>query len=198
MEPRAPSRILVFEPQTITSNSYVAFTLDSTDLPDSGRTKGRPNKYAGPVCCPSMGANRVALSDGPPVGRGRCFKVMMSRQPDRLTDPRLIGTWEPDFERTIADLRKQDPVGPTLQTSVRQVLGNVKVTYTPTSCSTDREGNATKEPYTVVAIDDESVAIRCRDSGREVLRRLHFADADTYWVYLDAPAGMREYFRRVR
>src|SRR6516162_2337943 len=64
VEPRAPSRILVFEPQTITSNSYVAFTLDSTDLPDSGRTKGRPNKYAGPVCCPSMGANRVALSDG--------------------------------------------------------------------------------------------------------------------------------------
>ena len=42
----------------------------------------------------------------------------------------------------------------------------------------------------MVAIDDESVAIRCRDSGREVLRRLHFADADTYWMYLDVPAGI--------
>ena len=54
--------------QSITSNSHVAFTaiLDSADLPDSGGTKG--HKYAGPVCCPSMGANRVALSEGPPVG----------------------------------------------------------------------------------------------------------------------------------
>jgi hypothetical protein len=122
---------------------------------------------------------------------------MMPRQPDRLSDPRLIGSWEPDFERTIADVRKLEPVGPTLQTSVRQLLGNVKVTYTPTSCSTHRDGTVTTEPYTVVAVDDESVVIRCRDSGREVFRHLHFADADTYWVYLDAPAGMREYFRRV-
>jgi hypothetical protein len=45
-----------------------------------------------------------------------CVVMLLRRQTDsRLTDPRLIGTWEPDFERTVADLRKQDPLGPKLQ-----------------------------------------------------------------------------------
>lgn len=116
----------------------------------------------------------------------------------RQTDDRLLGTWQSDADRTIADLRSHRSVGADEEKSLRQLFGRMTITFTPLAYIIDLDDQSTTGRYRVVTRDEESVVIRSRDvlSGRQAPRRLHFVDADTYWVYIDL-VEMREYFRRL-
>jgi hypothetical protein len=128
------------------------------------------------------------------------LQLKQFREPQRLYEPRLIGTWISDIERTQQHLPEY--MTEPYKKQLLSVLRKTRVTYTPAEYTTVIDGLAEKFPYTVLGLDKHSVVIR-DDSATipdlEVLKmstfsRIHFDGPDSYWVTTD---GLTEYFRRV-
>ena len=124
----------------------------------------------------------------------------------RVTDDRLIGTWQSDADRTIAGMRERKPVDDKQETALRTLFGKLRVTYTQTALTTDLDGKAETGRYEVLGKDKHSVAIReIKDKPSPLdgvvdlseFTVIQFDGPDSYWLYTQI-GGIREYFKRVR
>lgn len=120
----------------------------------------------------------------------------------RTYDPRLIGTWQSDKERTLEQFPKH-MTGPEKE-QLSSLFGKLRVIYTPTAFTTELDGQTETCPYTVLGVDAHSVVIRddsVRDPDLEILEmstfsKIHFDGPDSYWVITEF-GGINEFFRRV-
>jgi len=113
------------------------------------------------------------------------------------TDSRLIGTWKADVDTTIAELKKNNPISPELEERIRSFFGQMTVTYTGTTVTSDWKKVVETQPYSVVRKDRDVVVIKVQSSRSEAESEisLYFDDADTYWIVVGEYV---ECFRRVK
>src|SRR5437870_1342151 len=78
----------------------------------------------------------------------------------RLTDDRLIGTWQSDADRTIAGIRERRPVDDKQQAGLRKLFGKMRVTYSATTYTIELDGTSESHRYEVLGKDKHSVVIR--------------------------------------
>ena len=124
------------------------------------------------------------------------------RSTPQLNDPRLLGTWVSDRERTLEALGP--PTSDEGQEKLRNLFGKLKVAYTDTTITTVLDDFVKTMPYTVLGVDDHSVVIRDDsppDPDMAVLEmssfsKIHFDGVDSYWVTTEI-GGLTEYFKRV-
>jgi hypothetical protein len=115
------------------------------------------------------------------------------KEPARLFDHRLLGTWRSDKVRTLEEWVYASSTTPEQQERIASSFGKLVVRYTPARVFTEFEGDSTRCNYRVAAIDPDSVAIVCRTEGIDEIRHIHFDGESRYWV----TAGRnREFFAR--
>ncbi len=121
-------------------------------------------------------------------------------------DERLLGTWQSDADRTLAEVRERTTVTDTEETAFRELYGKLRVTYTPTSYTTDLNGTSETHRYEVLGKDKCSVVIREIEGKPSPLDEwfelsefilIQFDGPDSYWVHAKV-GGDKEYFKRVR
>ncbi|WP_162097391.1 hypothetical protein [Gemmata obscuriglobus] len=124
----------------------------------------------------------------------------------RMTDDRLLGTWQSDADRTVAGIRERKPVDDKQEAALRTLFGKLRVTYTATALTTDLNGQAETDRYAVLGKDKHSVVIReIKDKPSPLdgvmelseFTIIQFDGPDAYWVTTQI-GGIREYFKRVR
>jgi hypothetical protein len=120
------------------------------------------------------------------------FALLKSR-----TDPRLPGTWKSDIETTLAELKKDNPITKEDEDKLRAFFGQMTVTYTNTTVTSEWKKSVESGSYTIVRKDRDIVIIKVQSSKseKETEISLHFDDDDTYWI---AVGGDLECFRRVK
>src|SRR5262249_34669970 len=95
----------------------------------------------------------------------------------RRGDPRLIGTWQSDADATITELRKARPVTDKQEEAMRKLFGNMKITYTDATITTELNGVVDTQPYQVVSrgwrISRGKVLVCSLEEGRAMARSLH-------------------------
>ncbi len=111
-------------------------------------------------------------------------------------DRRLIGTWRSDGRRTLKEYSFPEDSTDKDRRRIRRYFGDLILRYTARriySRLRDRKGIT---PYTVIAMDSESVAILYWDSLLEEhrIQHIHF-EGDRFWISLGD--RNREFFRRV-
>lgn len=120
----------------------------------------------------------------------------------RLYEPRLIGTWVSDKERTQEHFPEH--MTATQKEKLSSLFGKLRVTYSDATCITELDGQTDTNPYSVLGVDEHSVVIRddsARYSDLELLEmstftKIHFEGQDSYWVVTEI-GSLTEYFRRV-
>lgn len=121
-------------------------------------------------------------------------------------DDRLFGTWQSDADRTIAAIREVRPVDEARETALRKLYGQLRITYTGNTYTSDLHGSTETTRYQVLDKDDRSVVIGEIDPKPseldEILQSsrftvIHFDGPDTYWIHVQH-TDTREYFRRLR
>jgi hypothetical protein len=123
----------------------------------------------------------------------------------RVTDDRLIGSWQSDADRTIAGVRERKPVDEKQEAALRKLFGKLRVTYTPTTVTTELDGTTETYEYEVLGRDKHSVVIREAENKPPLLETLklseftviQFDGPDSYWLVTKL-GDIREYFKRVR
>ncbi|HEX4591976.1 MAG TPA: hypothetical protein VH120_18725 [Gemmataceae bacterium] len=117
----------------------------------------------------------------------------------RPGDPRLIGTWQSDADATIAEMRKAKVVTEQQEKALRKLFGRMKITYSPTTFTTELDGVLETRPYQVLSRDRESVVLKEWSSltNKEEQYRIRFIDRDTYWVDVEQ-FKLSECFRRLK
>ena len=120
-----------------------------------------------------------------------------------LTDERLIGTWQSDADRTINGIREARPVTDRQEASLRTLFGQMRVTYSPTTYTTELDGWTDSNQYKVIGKDEHSVVIRGVDPSPlakatelSEFTVVQFDGPDSYWLYTQF-GGIREYFKRI-
>jgi hypothetical protein len=113
------------------------------------------------------------------------------------TDPRLPGTWKSDIETTLAELKKDNPITKEDEEKLRIFFGQMTVTYTNTTVTSEWKKSVESASYTVVRKDRDVVVIKVQSSKseKETEISLHFDNDDTYWI---AVGEYLECFRRVK
>lgn len=124
----------------------------------------------------------------------------------RLTDDRLIGTWQSDADRTIAGIQVSELVDAKREAGLRKLFGKMQVKYTATTYTSDFDGSVETNDYQVLGRDKSSVVIRTvknKPSPLEGIFELsdfaviHFDTPDSYWLDVEI-IEVREYFKRVQ
>lgn len=128
--------------------------------------------------------------------------VAILQRPARQTDKRLIGTWQSDADRTIAELRQRRPVDEKQEAALRKLFGKLRITYTETTYTTELNGVTESNRYEVLGRDKHSVVIREINPKPPILEVtefgvIHFDGPDCFWVYTEV-GGLCEFFKRVR
>lgn len=121
------------------------------------------------------------------------------------TEPRLIGTWISDADRTIAEMLDESPEDEQRVAKLRNIFGKLRMTYTPTTYTTDFDGTVETRRYRVLGSDEHSAVIQLPKEttpGMEAFNLssflvVHFEGADSYWIDIQITGG-REYFKRVK
>ena len=130
--------------------------------------------------------------------------------PRRVTDERLIGTWQSDAERTVAELQEHRSLTDEQLAKLRALFGTLRITYFKDgtfTCQLTLGDPVEKSRYDVLGKDSYSVAIQEIESQPSPLKSLeieqseithiHFDGPDAYWI-VPGLGTSREYFRRVR
>lgn len=116
-------------------------------------------------------------------------------QTSTLTDRRLWGTWRSDRRRTFQFFKPKSGAKPATVRKLKSLFGKMTIRWTARRCHIELNGERRSEPYEVVAKDANSVVVRVRGIGDElVLSQIHF-ERDYYWVATCLP--LNEYFRRI-
>lgn len=115
-------------------------------------------------------------------------------------DSRLVGRWQSDRERTIAEWRFQPDTSDDKRAFVSGMFGKLELRYTRWRCESLFENTREAGWYQVLAKDESSVMIRCWShlpyAGRvQLLSHVHFEDT-LYWITLGT-SNTREFFRRI-
>lgn len=135
--------------------------------------------------------------------------VIVAQVPPPICDARLIGTWQSDAERTIAELRVSRSISDEQHTKLQALFGKLRITYaTDGRWKSDLEGHIDRGRYRIyrhagtllslLAYHDHPTKLQ--QLGIEVeptYYRIQFDGDDGYWLTHDND-GSREYFRRVR
>ena len=113
-----------------------------------------------------------------------------------MNEPRLLGSWQSDRERTFERLKPGPKSTPQSFAKFKALFGKVVVRWTPNYCHYKLDGDRWKTPYRVVARDDESVVIEAHDelTGGDCLHHIRFED-DAYQLF--TRWGMIEWFKRI-
>lgn len=122
----------------------------------------------------------------------------------RITDERLLGTWQSDADRTLAGLRDRKPMDDKQEAALRKLFGKLRVTYTPTTYTAELDGAITTGEYEVLGKDKVSVVTREVERKPSPLDAfelsdftvIHFDGPDSYWLHTKI-GDIREYFKRV-
>jgi hypothetical protein len=122
--------------------------------------------------------------------------------PPRLKDERLLGTWQSDADRTIAEIRERKPVTAEQEAALRKLFGKMRITWSEAKYTTELDGTTKSFPYEVLGRDKVSVAIRSPVTPLPPLKLsefsiIHFEDANTYWLHTQI-GDIKEYFKRVK
>ena len=128
------------------------------------------------------------------------FKQFLGHK--RLYEPRLMGTWISDKERTLEHFPEH--MTEPQKEKLSSLFGKLRVTYSPTAYTTELDGHTESSPYTVIGLDKHSVVIRddsAPNPDLDILEmstfsKIHFDGPDSYWVITEI-GGLTEYFRRV-
>ncbi len=129
---------------------------------------------------------------------------MLAQNPSasKLRDPRLLGTWISDRDRTLKALRPS--ASDEGRAKLENLFGKLKVTYTDTTITTELDGFVETIPYTVLGFDDHSVVVR-NDSPPDPnmaifemssFSKINFDGEDSYRVTTEI-GGITECFIRV-
>jgi hypothetical protein len=111
----------------------------------------------------------------------------------RLVDPRLIGTWQSDAARTLADWNFAADTSDSDRARIEAYFGKQTVRYTAAQITSSLDGARSVCPYRVSRIDGDWVTIVRRVQGRDEIVHLHFVEPDVYSVSV---GRNREFFRR--
>jgi len=123
----------------------------------------------------------------------------------RLTDDRLIGTWQSDAERTIAGIRAEGTIEPEREAKLRNLFGKMRITYTTKTYTTELDDSVVTYSYQLLGRDKHSVVF-CDSENKEsplaflelsTFTVIHFDSPDSYWLDTEI-GGIREYFKRIR
>lgn len=129
--------------------------------------------------------------------------LICSGKKAHITDERLMGTWQSDADRTIAAFRERGPIDPTKETQLRRLFGKLRVTYTPTTGTTQMEGTPGTFPIEIIDKDAHSVVIRETNSPISVASKLseftviQFDGPDSFYLVTKSGNNIREYFKRI-
>lgn len=130
------------------------------------------------------------------------FVARISARPNAI-EPRLIGDWISDRDRTLTELEEVWGVTEGQLGGLAELLGELRITYTSSTLETDLMGEMITMPYTVLDSDANSVVLR-NDSaidpemailGLSTFSKIHFDGDASYWVYSEV-GGIKEYFKR--
>jgi len=113
-------------------------------------------------------------------------------------DPRLIGIWKSDKERTIEWLRENRNFSEERIERISKIFGKLKLTITETSAISEYEGNVEEQPNDIIAIEGDTIAVRADNglTGCSEIRLIRIEDDNTYSIYQDM-FDIREYFKRI-
>lgn len=130
--------------------------------------------------------------------------------PRRITDERLLGTWQSDSERTIAEIQENRTPSEDQLIKLRNLFGTLRVNYLNNGTFTYQLTSTNpveKSRYEVLGVDAHSVVIREIESTLSPLKSLeieqseithiHFDGPDSYWIVPELGSS-REYFRRIK
>jgi len=107
-------------------------------------------------------------------------------------DDRLLGVWQSDAERMLANERELRPVDASQEAALRRVFGKLRVKYTEALCTTELDGNTESFAYEILGKDKHSVVFLAIDPKPSPLDDLfemsgftviQFEGPDSYWLY---------------
>ena len=111
----------------------------------------------------------------------------------RRADPRLLGTWRSDGERTARFWRYTEEPDAARRRDFERLLGKLTRRFTETHVYGEFEGDTWSDEYWVVDADARSVVVAYRDDSAYTLQQIFFEKDSMYLV-----AGYNfEFFRRV-
>jgi len=96
------------------------------------------------------------------------------------TDPRLIGVWVSDREKTIQRMRFKEGATPEQKAKIAELFGKLRIEYTAAEVRTDFEGSSESGPYQVIASDKDSVVILGKGMDGPKLMQIHFEPGGYY------------------
>jgi hypothetical protein len=113
----------------------------------------------------------------------------------RRTDPRVLGTWRSDKERTVRFWRYTEEPDPVRRRDFERLLGKLTRRFTETHAYGEYDGDTWSDEYWVVDSDARSVVVAYRDDSTSYSLQQIFFEKDSMYVV----AGYNlEFFRRVR
>lgn len=134
--------------------------------------------------------------------------VAFARLPHTPIEPRLIGTWQSDAERTVVEILEQRRLTEKQVAQLCEIYGKLRVTFRENGTFTSNfQGFVETERYQIMKRDGQCVTLRVVPSpGKkpELMDllvnpdyRVEFDGPDAYWQ-THADDSCREYFLRVR
>lgn len=107
-------------------------------------------------------------------------------------EPRLLGSWVSDREKTLALWRFRPEASSETRDKVAALFGQLRLTFTATDVRATQGGTESVHPYRVLASDGRSVVLETTVDGGRVLEQVFFEGDYCYKL-----AGYNlEYFRR--
>jgi hypothetical protein len=115
-----------------------------------------------------------------------------------IEEPRLLGSWQRDAEKTIAEIRKSESLSNEEEAEKRRELTPLRVTYTATKVTIETKDETDVEEYQIVSKRDDDVVVKVwLPKSKEVAEiRISFVDRDTYRMEIEK-YHLIECFRRV-
>jgi hypothetical protein len=115
----------------------------------------------------------------------------------RSFDSRLVGVWKSGRRRTFRNYKPNPGLSPIKFRRFQSIFGKLIIKWGRGSYVTDFNGDRVREPYAVIASDDQSVVVQTLDklSGKLRLQYIRF-EGHYYWT--TTGSGLCEYFQRIR
>jgi hypothetical protein len=112
------------------------------------------------------------------------------------TDHRLIGTWRSDRRRSLKDWIWKPHASAEQRKRVADIFGHLVIRFARQKMHTDFKGERYSRIYSVLASDQDSVAILHGSSllDGQSIQHIHFVGDRHYWIALGRG---REWFKKI-
>jgi len=108
-------------------------------------------------------------------------------------DPRLIGKWKSDRERTVKLWKYSKPLSDDERLRFESMFGKLTWRITPTHIFSEYDGEKLSQQYSVLGVDSQSVVIRRKGESHDELQQFFFEEG---WLYVVSGYNI-EFFKRV-